>query len=79
MGAETREQGAKIIDFAQTDPLFARLRAEAEEILRREPELGGFLHPAILAQSGVAGVVAHRVAQRLDRRRGALRRHPPSL
>ena len=35
--------------------------------MRREPELGGFLHPAILAQSGVAGVVAHRVAQRLDR------------
>ncbi|MEF3365666.1 serine O-acetyltransferase [Methylocystis sp. 9N] len=67
MGAETREQGAKIIDFAQSDPFFARLRAEAEETLRREPELGGFLYPAILAQTGVAGVVAHRVAQRLDR------------
>jgi serine O-acetyltransferase len=67
MGAETREQGAKIIDFAQSDPLFARLRTEAEEILRREPELGGFLHPAILSQNGVAGVVAHRVAQRLER------------
>ena len=67
MGAETRELGAKIIDFAQNDPLFARLRAEAEDVLRREPELGGFLHPAILSQNGVLGVVAHRVAQRLDR------------
>ena len=36
-------------------------------MLRREPELGGFIYPAILAQIGVAGVIAHRVAQRLDR------------
>lgn len=60
-------QSAAVIDFAQGDPLFARLRAEAEEILRREPELGGFLHPAVLAQESIAGVVTHRVAQRLDR------------
>lgn len=55
---------ATVIDF---DPLLARLRLEAEDILRREPELGGFIHPAVLAQESVAGVVAHRVAQRLDR------------
>ena len=61
MGAETREQDAKIIDFAQGDPLFARLRVEAEEVLRREPELGGFLHPAILSQSSAAGVVAQSI------------------
>jgi serine O-acetyltransferase len=64
MVAEPREQAASIIDF---DPLLARLRLEAEDVLRREPELGGFIHPAILAQETVAGVVVHRVAQRLDR------------
>jgi serine O-acetyltransferase len=64
MAFETREQSATVIEF---DPLLARLRLEAEEVLRREPELGGFLYPAIMAQETVAGVVAHRVAQRLDR------------
>ncbi len=64
MAAETRESVASVIEF---DPILARLRLEAEDMLRREPELGGFVHPAILAQDSVAGVVAHRVAQRLDR------------
>jgi serine O-acetyltransferase len=63
MSADPRGAAASIIDF---DPLLARLRLEAEEVLRREPELGGFIHPAILAQESVAGVVIHRVAQRLD-------------
>ncbi len=66
MGADTRDS-AKIIDFTKSDPLFARLRANAEDILRREPDLGGFLHAAVLSQETLAGIVAHRVAQRLDR------------
>ncbi len=64
MAADMREQVATIVDF---DPLLARLRLEAEDILRREPELGGFIYPAILAQNSIAGVIVHRVAQRLDR------------
>jgi serine O-acetyltransferase len=67
MIAESREQAAKIIDFAAADPLLARLRVEAEAILSREPELGGFIYPAILGQESLADVIAHRVAQRLDR------------
>lgn len=67
MIAETREQAAKVIEFASADPLLARLRQEAEDVLRREPELGGFIYPAILGQETLAGVIAHRVAQRLDR------------
>ncbi|MCX7898644.1 MAG: serine O-acetyltransferase [Methylocystis sp.] len=74
MGVEKRE-GAVIIDFAKSDArseasgdrLFARLRGEAEEILRREPDLGGFIHAAVLAQDSIESVVTHRVAQRLDR------------
>ncbi|MCC3246861.1 serine O-acetyltransferase [Methylocystis sp. WRRC1] len=67
MAVDTREQSAKVIDFTQGDPMLARMRLEAEDVLRREPELGGFIHPAVLAQDSVAGVVTHRVAQRLDR------------
>jgi serine O-acetyltransferase len=64
MVSEMREQAAQVIEF---DPFLVRLRLEAEDVLRREPELGGFIYPAILAQQSVAGVIAHRVAQRLDR------------
>ncbi|GDX38269.1 serine O-acetyltransferase [Methylocystaceae bacterium] len=67
MPANSREVGAEIIDFLKGDPLLARMRLEAEDVLRREPELGGFIHAAILAQETVFGVVTHRVAQRLDR------------
>ena len=67
MASEARETGAEVIGFSGTDPLLTRLRQEAEAIVRQEPELGGFVHPAILAQESLAGVIAHRVAQRLDR------------
>ena len=67
MAAEPNAQGAKIVDFSGSDPLLTRLRLEAEEVLRREPELGGFIYPAILAQGSLADIVSHRVAQRLDR------------
>lgn len=67
MAAELNTQSAKIVDFSGSDPLLTRLRLEAEAILRREPELGGFIFPAILAQGSLGEVISHRVAQRLDR------------
>lgn len=58
---------ARVVAFGTSDPLFARMRAEGEDMLRREPEMGGFIHTAVLAQDCVENVVAHRVAQRLER------------
>jgi serine O-acetyltransferase len=49
------------------DPVFARLRAEAEAVLQREPELGGLIQGAVLAQISLESAVAHRIAQRLER------------
>ena len=34
---------ARIVGLAGSDPLFARIRQEAEEAMRREPELATFL------------------------------------
>ena len=34
---------ARIVGLAGNDPLFARIRQEAEEAVRREPELATFL------------------------------------
>ena len=67
MLAESCEKSAKIIDLTARDPLLARMHIEADAILQREPELGGFIYPAILAQDTLFGVITHRVAQRLDR------------
>jgi serine O-acetyltransferase len=48
------------------DPVWARIRAEAEDIMRREPELGGFVISTVLNHERLDEAVAHRVAARLD-------------
>ncbi len=59
-------QPAEILAFAKADPIFARLRSEAEEALAREPELAGFIRAAILNLGSLGEIVADRVAARLD-------------
>ncbi|SON55594.1 Serine acetyltransferase [Hartmannibacter diazotrophicus] len=48
------------------DPVWHRLREEAEAVVSREPALGGFLHRTILDQTRLEDAVAERVADRLD-------------
>ncbi len=52
--------------LAKVDPVWTRVRQEAEEIARREPELASFLYENILHRDSLENAVAHRVAQRLD-------------
>jgi serine O-acetyltransferase len=59
---------ARIVGIAGADPLFARIRQEAEEALRREPELALFLSVNVLNHHTLEGAVSHRVASRLDHR-----------
>ncbi len=59
---------ARVVGFAGADPLFARIRQEAEEAARREPELGLFLAVSILNHDRLEAAVSHRVASRLDHR-----------
>jgi serine O-acetyltransferase len=59
---------ARVVGFAGADPLFARIRQEAEEAARREPELALFLAVSILNHDTLEAAVAHRVASRLDHR-----------
>jgi len=56
---------AKIVALGRHDPMFARLRAEAEQALRTEPEIAGLLYTAILNQDCLEAVIIHRVARRL--------------
>jgi serine O-acetyltransferase len=59
---------ARIVGIAGADPLFARIRQEAEEAIRREPELALFLNVNVLNHHTLEGAVSHRVASRLDHR-----------
>src|SRR6202451_3866943 len=59
---------ARVVGIAGADPLFARIRQEAEEAARRESELALFLSVNVLNHHALEGAVSHRVASRLDHR-----------
>ncbi len=48
------------------DPLWTRLRADAEALLAAEPALSSFILATILQQPSLEASVVHRIAQRLD-------------
>ncbi|EHM02052.1 serine O-acetyltransferase [Acetobacteraceae bacterium AT-5844] len=48
------------------DTTWSRIRREAEDAARREPELAGFLHATVLQHETLESAVASRVADRLD-------------
>ncbi len=41
---------AKVVTLDRSDPVFARVRAEAEDAVRSEPDIAGFMFSAILNQ-----------------------------
>ncbi|MFA6264654.1 MAG: serine O-acetyltransferase [Pseudolabrys sp.] len=58
---QTRPKGLNTVD-----PVWSRIRGEAEDIVRREPELASFIYENILHHDGLETAVAHRVSQRLE-------------
>jgi serine O-acetyltransferase len=58
---QTRPKG---ID--KVDPVWARVRAEAEEVTHREPELSTFIYENILHHDTLEAAIIHRVSQRLE-------------
>ena len=56
-------QGAKL---AALDPIWDRVRTEAEDIVRREPELASFIYSTVLHHDRLEDAVIHRIAERLD-------------
>jgi serine O-acetyltransferase len=52
--------------FPTLDPIWTAIRNEAEEAIRQEPALGGFIFATILSHSRLEDAVCHRLAQRLN-------------
>ena len=48
------------------DPVWARIRNEADEVVRREPELASFIYASVLHHDTLESAVVRRVAERLD-------------
>ncbi|RYX94838.1 MAG: serine O-acetyltransferase [Bradyrhizobiaceae bacterium] len=52
--------------LATLDPIWDRIRSEAEDIVHREPELASFIYSTVLHHNRLEDSVVHRVAERLD-------------
>ncbi|KQW22518.1 serine acetyltransferase [Afipia sp. Root123D2] len=52
--------------LSTVDPVWTRIREEAEEIVRREPELATFIYSNVLHHDRLEVAVVHRIADRLD-------------
>src|SRR5712691_9123458 len=50
----------------KVDPVWARIRREAEAVVRQEPELSSFIFSSVLHHDALEQVVVHRIAERLD-------------
>lgn len=61
---QTKQTGS----LDKVDPVWARVRAEAEEVVRREPELATFIYSTILHHDTLEAAVVHRVSERLQHR-----------
>src|SRR5258708_40215102 len=62
--AQHKSKLAKMLD--KVDPVWQRIRDEAEETVRREPELASFIYSSLLHHDRLEDAILHRIAERLD-------------
>jgi len=62
--AQFQTRPAKGLD--KVDPVWRRIRDEAEEVARREPELASFIYSTILHHDTLEAAIVHRISERLS-------------
>ena len=50
----------------KVDPVWARVRLEAEDVVKREPEFATFIYSTVLHHDTLEAAIVHRIAERLD-------------
>lgn len=60
----TQTKQTKALD--KVDPVWARVRDEAEMVVRNEPELATFIYSTVLHHDTLEAAVVHRLSERLD-------------
>jgi serine O-acetyltransferase len=61
-----QHQAKSVTALRTVDPVWTRVRDEADEAARREPELATFLYSSVLHHDSLEAAVVHRLAARLD-------------
>jgi serine O-acetyltransferase len=59
-----QSQAKPVLD--KLDPVWGRVRREAEDIVRKEPELATFIYSTILHHDALEDAIVYRLADRLD-------------
>jgi serine O-acetyltransferase len=59
-----QQQAISALDMV--DPVWGRVRREAEDIVRREPQLASFIYSTVLHHDSLETAVVYRLAERLD-------------
>jgi len=62
--AQHKSKFAKALD--KVDPVWQRIRDEAEDAVRGEPELASFIYSSLLHHDTLEAAIVHRIAERLD-------------
>ena len=78
--AQYQTRPARALD--KVDPVWARIRSEAEDVARKEPELATFIYENILHHDTLEAAIAHPPARepaRPPRAGGASERRPAGL
>ena len=61
----SQNASAKVIEFAAGEPVFARVQAEAEQMVVAEPRLAGFAYSNVLNHNSIGEAIIYRIAARL--------------
>jgi len=59
-----QHQAKPVLD--KVDPVWGRVRKEAEEVVRREPELATFIYSTVLHHDTLEAAIIYRLSERLD-------------
>jgi serine O-acetyltransferase len=59
-------QPQRITPVESIDPIWARIRSEAEAVVRQEPQLASFIYASLLEHDALTGAVVQRISDRLD-------------
>lgn len=62
---KTSKAGVKLQSVPPGDAMFARIREEAEDIVRRDPELTGWIFETVLNHETLEAAIIHRIGARL--------------
>ena len=59
-------QPQRITSVDIADAVWARIRSEAEAVVRQEPQLAPFIYASLLEHDTLTSAVVHRISDRLD-------------